>query len=157
MSAGSLYCPKCATPVAHGIPACPSCGVPFVQQVAAQPVYQEQQVYQQQPVYQQPQQVYQQEPAAHLSEANNKKIAAGLCAILLGGLGIHKFILGYNAAGWVYLGIFIAGLMTSCILPFIIISAPVMGIISLIEGIMYLTKTDEEFYYTYIANRREWF
>ena len=142
MSAGSLYCPKCANPVAHGIPACPSCGVPFVQQAA-------------EPAAAQP--VYQQQPATHLSEANNKKIAAGLCAILLGGLGVHKFILGYNTAGWIYLGIFIGGVITSCILPFIIISGPVMGMISLIEGIMYLTKTDEEFYRTYIANRREWF
>ena len=149
MSAGTLYCPKCATPVAHGIPACPSCGVPFVQQ-AAEPAYQQQPVYQQQ-------QVYPQQPAAHLSEANNKKMAAGLCAILLGGLGIHKFILGYNTAGWIYVGVLIGGIMTSCILPFIIISAPVMGMISFIEGIMYLTKTDEEFYHTYIVNRREWF
>ena len=154
MSAGSLYCPKCATPVAHGIPACPSCGVPFVQQVAAQPVYQEQQVYQQQPVY--PQQ-----PSAHLSEANNKKMSAGLCAILLGGLGIHKFILGYNTAGWVYVGILIGSILLTCltvgIIPIVVLTGPIMGIISLIEGIMYLTKTDEEFYYTYIANRREWF
>ncbi len=142
MSTGSLYCPKCATPVADGIPACPSCGVPFVQQAAA-------------PSAGQP--VYQNQPMPHLSEANNKKIAAGLCAILLSGLGVHKFILGYHGAGWVYLGLLIGGIMTSCIFPFIIISAPVMGMISLIEGIIYLTKTDEEFYHTYIANRREWF
>jgi len=38
-----------------------------------------------------------------------------------------------------------------------VLTGPIMGIISLIEGIMYLTKTDEDFYYTYIANRREWF
>tara|TARA_B110000438_G_scaffold258977_1_gene268051 strand:+ start:1466 stop:1852 length:387 start_codon:yes stop_codon:yes gene_type:complete len=128
--------------------------VPFVQQVAAQPVYQEQQVYQQQPVY--PQQ-----PSAHLSEANNKKMSAGLCAILLGGLGIHKFILGYNTAGWVYVGILIGSILLTCltvgIIPIVVLTGPIMGIISLIEGIMYLTKTDEDFYYTYIANRREWF
>ena len=145
MSAGSLYCPKCATPVAHGVPACPSCGVPFVQEVTA-------------PTDGQP--VYQQQPV-HLSEANSKKMAAGLCAILLGGLGIHKFILGYNTAGWVYVGILIGGILLTCltlgIIPIVVLTGPVMGIISLIEGIMYLTKTDEEFYYTYIANRREWF
>lgn len=32
-------------------------------------------------------------------EANSKKIAAGICGILLGGLGIHKFILGYSTEG----------------------------------------------------------
>jgi len=121
--------------------------VPFVQQ-AAEPAYQQQPVYPQQ-------------PAAHLSEANNKKITAGLCAILLGGLGIHKFILGYNAAGWVYVGVLIGGILMTCltlgIIPIVALTAPVMGVISLIEGIMYITKTDEEFYHTYIANRREWF
>ena len=29
----------------------------------------------------------------------DKKIAAGVCGILLGALGIHKFILGYNTQG----------------------------------------------------------
>lgn len=31
------------------------------------------------------------------------------------------------------------------------------GIVGLIEGIIYLTKTDEEFYQAYVAQRREWF
>jgi hypothetical protein len=30
-------------------------------------------------------------------------------------------------------------------------------IISLIEGIIYLTKSDEEFYHTYILNKKNWF
>ena len=153
MSADSLYCPKCATPVAYGVPACPSCGVPFVQQVAAPT--EGHPAYQQSPY--QPQPVYQQQPVSHLSEANSKKMAAGLCAILLSGLGVHKFILGYQGAGWVYLGLLIGGVMTSCFFPFIVLSAPIMGIISLIEGVIYLTKTDEEFYQIYMLNRREWF
>ena len=33
----------------------------------------------------------------------------------------------------------------------------VMGIIGLVEGIIYLTKSDEEFYQTYIARERQWF
>ena len=32
-------------------------------------------------------------------EAKTKKVAAGILAILLGGLGIHKFYLGYTVAG----------------------------------------------------------
>jgi hypothetical protein len=32
-----------------------------------------------------------------------------------------------------------------------------MGIIGLIEGILYLTKSDEEFVSTYITNKRGWF
>ena len=79
-------------------------------------------------------------------DANQKKLLAGLLAIFLGNLGIHKFILGYNTAG-----IIMIALNLTCI------GAPVIRIISLIEGIMYLVKSDEEFYNTYLANRREWF
>jgi hypothetical protein len=32
-----------------------------------------------------------------------------------------------------------------------------MHVIAIVEGITYLTKTDAEFYQTYVANRREWF
>ena len=31
------------------------------------------------------------------------------------------------------------------------------GVIGLIEGIIYLTKTDEEFYNIYVANKKAWF
>ena len=37
------------------------------------------------------------------------------------------------------------------------IGAPVMAVISLIEGILYLTKSDAEFYQTYVQNKKEWF
>ena len=33
----------------------------------------------------------------------------------------------------------------------------VMGVIGLVEGIMYLTKSDEEFYTTYMAGEKGWF
>ena len=33
----------------------------------------------------------------------------------------------------------------------------VMGVISLIEGIIYLTKTDEDFNRTYVQNKKGWF
>lgn len=33
----------------------------------------------------------------------------------------------------------------------------ISGLIGLIEGILYLTKSDEEFYRTYIAGQRPWF
>ena len=62
------------------------------------------------------------------------KIAAGLLAILLGGLGIHKFYLGCTKAGVITL---LVSLLTFGI------GAVVMQIIGLIEGIIYLTKPDE--------------
>jgi TM2 domain-containing membrane protein YozV len=77
-----------------------------------------------------------------------KKIAAGVCGILLGALGIHKFILGYTKEGLIML---LVSVLTLGILAF------VMGIIGLIEGIIYLTKTDEEFVAMYVTGKKGWF
>ncbi|WP_247217740.1 TM2 domain-containing protein [Synechococcus sp. C9] len=78
----------------------------------------------------------------------SKKIAAGICGILLGGLGVHKFVLGYTTEGLVML---LVSLLTCGL------AAPIMSIIGLIEGIMYLTKSDEEFVNTYVLNKKGWF
>jgi len=76
------------------------------------------------------------------------KIAAGIFGIVLGALGIHKFILGYTGAGLVML---LVTLLTC------FIAWPITHLIVLIEGIIYLTKSDAEFVHTYVENRREWF
>ena len=78
----------------------------------------------------------------------SKKIAAGICGILLGCFGIHKFILGYTNEGIIML---VASIATCGF------AAPVVGVIGLVEGIIYLTKSDEEFVQTYVANKRGWF
>ena len=65
-----------------------------------------------------------------------EKLVAGLLGILLGSLGIHKFYLGYTKEGVIML---LVSLLTCGIGAF------VMEIIGLIEGIMYLVKSDEEF------------
>jgi TM2 domain-containing membrane protein YozV len=83
----------------------------------------------------------------HNPRAHNK-IAAGICGILLGGLGVHKFILGYTGAGLIMLLI----TLLTCFA-----AAPVVHIIGLIEGIIYLCKTDDDFVHTYVDGRREWF
>jgi TM2 domain-containing membrane protein YozV len=85
---------------------------------------------------------------AALAEASNKKLAAGLSGIFLGFLGIHKFVLGYTTAGVIML---VVTLVTCGLGGF------VMGIIGLIEGIIYLTKTPEEFQAIYIDGRKAWF
>lgn len=77
-----------------------------------------------------------------------KKLAAGICGILLGAFGIHKFILGYNTAG------IIAVVVTLVTFGF---GGFIMGIIGLIEGIIYLTKTDEDFVSTYVVGKKPWF
>jgi len=86
-------------------------------------------------------------PPAVASRASNK-IPAGVCGILLGSLGIHKFILGYTGAGLIML------LLTVLTCG---IAGTVLHLIGLIEGIIYLCKTDEEFVRIYVDGRKEWF
>jgi TM2 domain-containing membrane protein YozV len=86
-------------------------------------------------------------PPAVTARASNK-IAAGICGILLGSLGVHKFILGYTGAGLIMLLVTVL----TCGL-----GACVMGLIGLIEGIIYLTKPDAEFVRIYVDGRKEWF
>jgi TM2 domain-containing membrane protein YozV len=81
-------------------------------------------------------------------ETSNRKLAAGLLAIFLGSLGIHKFVLGYSRPGLIML------LVTVLTCGF---GGSVMGIIGIIEGVIYLTKTPEEFQAQYIDATREWF
>ena len=94
----------------------------------------------------------------NLSKAGgeNKKILAGILAIVLGSLGVHKFILGYQKEGLILLGVSVVGYATLCLAigAFILM---ITGIIGLIEGIIYLTKSDEEFYQTYQVNKKPWF
>jgi len=86
-------------------------------------------------------------PQMTLQEVNSKKVAAGICAILLGSLGIHKFILGMNTAGLI---------MLLCTLLTCGLAAAIFHVIGIVEGILYLTKTDEEFYRVYIVGKKDW-
>ncbi|MGL4421919.1 MAG: NINE protein [Gemmataceae bacterium] len=74
----------------------------------------------------------------------SKRVMAGVLALLLGGLGVHKFYLGYTNAGLLTL------LLNFC-------TFGVGGIIAFVEGIIYLTKTDEEFIEIYQIGTKEWF
>jgi len=87
-------------------------------------------------------------PGSGYNPHASNKIPAGVCAILLGGLGIHKFILGYTGAGLIML---LVSILTCGFLW------PILHIIGLIEGIIYLCKSDDEFVRTYVDGRREWF
>lgn len=64
------------------------------------------------------------------SHGKKDKATAGILAILLGGIGAHKFYLGETGLGILYL----------CFCWTFIPS-----LIGFIEGIIYLTKSDEEF------------
>ncbi len=116
---GQRYCTACGAAIARKVTYCPKCD-------ARQPVARD--------------------PA--LADAASKKLAAGLCAILIGGLGVHKFILGFTTAGVIML---LISFLTCGI------GAIVMHVISIIEGITYLTRSDEDFYQLYIVEKKEWF
>jgi TM2 domain-containing membrane protein YozV len=66
--------------------------------------------------------------------AVKSKVAAGILGILLGGLGMHRFYLGY-------VGIGIAQLLLTLVVSFFTcgISAVAAGIWGIVEGIMILT------------------
>ena len=74
----------------------------------------------------------------------DKKIIAGICGILLGGFGVHKFILGYTTEGIIQI-----------VITFV--TCGMGSIVGLVEGIIYLTKSDEDFVRTYIQNKKGWF
>jgi TM2 domain-containing membrane protein YozV len=77
-----------------------------------------------------------------------KKIPAGVCGIILGSLGVHKFILGYTVEGIIMLCVTVL----TCG-----IGAAATGLIGMIEGILYLVKTDEDFVRTYVTEKKGWF
>jgi TM2 domain-containing membrane protein YozV len=86
---------------------------------------------------------------------SKNKVAAGVLAILLGGLGIHKFYLGVTGPGLVFLLVNTVGLLVTWVLAFM--PNVVLWVIGLVEGILYLTKTDEEFEQTYVVEKKQWF
>lgn len=166
--------PKPAPPVFNGVPygqqgAAPQqpsgqpqqpAGQP--QQSYAQPGYAAQQPYAQQPgqaayysqnngYYAPGQSAYQvpyQQPLVHTKD----HVAAGLLAIFLGVFGVHKFYLGYHTTGFIMLGVTILGSLLT-----IGIAAGVVWLIGVIEGIIYLTKSQSEFEQLYVFNKREMF
>ena len=78
-------------------------------------------------------------------------IAAGLLALFLGGLRIHKFYLGYTTPGIVMLLVSLFGAILLFIPTFVI------GVIAFIEAILYLTKNPEDFHSEYVENEKHWF
>jgi len=69
-------------------------------------------------------------PSSITTPTGKSRISAALFAILLGSFGAHRFYMGDTGLGVVYLLFFWTG---------------IPGIIGIIEGIVYLTKSDEEF------------
>ena len=123
----SNLCPQCGAPAPENATKCEYCGAAITNTSAATTQ-----------VAPQPQVVFVQQPQSANPERANwpikNKLVAGLLAILLGGLGIHKFYLGQSGKGVLYL------LFCWTYIP---------GIIGVIEGITILCANDENFQIKY--------
>lgn len=95
-------------------------------------------------------------PAGQIPGAE-KKLLCGILGIVLGGVGVHKFILGYNTEGIIMAGVTIGCSVLGSFLCFPLIGSMAMAIIGIVEGIIYLTKSDQEFVDTYINGKKTWF
>jgi TM2 domain-containing membrane protein YozV len=78
------------------------------------------------------------------SEVAQKKLIAGILGIVLNGLGVHRFYLGDTKGGIIRIVISV-------------LTCGLGGVIGIIEGIIYLTKSDEEFQKIYIEGKKAWF
>lgn len=84
--------------------------------------------------------------------ASRDHVAAGFLALVLGFFGVHKFYLGYNAQGFTLMALSVIGGLLS-----FGIAAGVAWIVAIIEGIVYLSKSQSEFEQVYVYGKREWF
>lgn len=81
---------------------------------------------------------------------SKSKVVAGLLAIFIGTLGIHKFYLGYNTQGLIMLLVSVIGFVL--IVPIVIVA-----IVAIIEGISYITLSDEDFERMHVQGSKPWF
>ena len=108
------------------------------------------QAYPQQPTSYTQVQVFTQPPYPTRPVSRKSRVAAGLLAIFCGMLGFHKFYLGYISAG-------IIMFLLTFFLWWTIVVPLAMFLVSIIEGVMYLTKSDEEFQRIYVQSQKDWF
>ncbi|MCK5345034.1 MAG: NINE protein [Candidatus Heimdallarchaeota archaeon] len=120
----TLYCPMCGQENPIKSRFCQGCGSKFESHTAAPPIPE--------PSPETPPTgTYTNEPyQTSYARPPKDRTIAGILALLLGGLGVHKFYLDNMGAGLLYLCFCWTGIPT---------------IIGIIEGIIYLTESDEDF------------
>lgn len=84
-------------------------------------------------------------PNGAAPQQESKRVLCGIMGIIFGGLGIHRFILGDVTGGILR------------ILITLLTCGTFGGLIGLIEGIIYLTKSDADFVQIYQVQKRGWF
>jgi TM2 domain-containing membrane protein YozV len=95
--------------------------------------------------------IYVTTPAYGGLSGDKNKIVAALLAFFLGWLGIHKFYLGKTNAGIIMLLCGTIGWVLFAIPPMVV------GLISFIEFIIYLVKSDQQFHEDYVVGDKSWF
>ena len=78
------------------------------------------------------------------AQVQSQRVLCGIMGILLGGLGIHRFILGDVGGGVLRIVI-------------TLFTCGIGNLIGFIEGIVYLTKTDDQFVAEYQVGKKAWF
>ncbi len=157
-AADQKFCFSCGVLLHHSATACPKCGAvqPVHKDMAVSPYRPAEQATSLQPVAAgtlPPHHVFCRGCAAHIHEsaptcpkcgavqrvntsgtsvasAGKDRVTAALLAILLGSFGAHRFYLGHVGLGFLYLIFFWTW---------------IPGIVGVIEGIIYLTQSDQEF------------
>lgn len=141
----AIQCSRCGSDNRENSPYCVNCGAPLSVPQRQEPVFTPQPQPQPQP-YQKPCINCNRMMNASLAvcpycasnqfiaQPQHNKLVAGLLAILLGSFGVHKFYLGQPAMGVLYL------LFCWTFIP---------SLVGIIEGIMYLSMSDGEFYQKY--------
>ena len=105
------------------------------------------------------------------------KVVAGLLGIFLGWAGVHKFYLGIKKPATIQLAVGGGGLVLAIVVGNIFIALGIFGIgaliglllyaigylalmaagmLGLVEGIIYLTKSDEDFQSIYVTGQKQW-
>ena len=87
----------------------------------------------------------------------SKKIPAGICGILLGAFGVHKFVMGFPRAGLAMLAVTVVCRLLAWVhFPFAWTVGALVALLGFVEGIIYLVKNDSDFYRDYVIRRQEW-
>ena len=105
------------------------------------------------------------------------KVVAGLLGIFLGWAGVHKFYLGIKKPATIQLAVGGGGLVVALVMGNIFIALGIFGIgaliglllyaigylalmaagvLGLVEGIIYLSKSDEDFQSIYVTGQKQW-